>query len=174
MNLVKNVFLMLVRVLNTFILLSLLLFRTMVFLLGYFGYSTILGTPLVSIICGEIFIFASIVFMVIFLYDYQKIQAGQSCARGQWKMNLVKDFFLMLERVLNAFLFPSLLLFGTMIFLFGCFRYSTIFGSALVSIICGGMLIFVSMLVIITFLYDYQKIIYLRSTGERLNYEETN
>lgn len=156
MSLVKDVFLMLVRVLNTFILLSLLFFGSMVFILGYMGYSTKFGSPLVSIICGGMFIFASFVLMVIILYDYQKIKLRQSGAPRE-RINLVKEVFLILERVLIAFVLPSLLLFATIIYLLACFKYGSIFGSPIASIICSGMIIFTSTVFIITFLYDYQK-----------------
>lgn len=66
----------------------------------------------------------------------------------------------MLKRILKAFILPSLLMMGTMIFCLGNFGRSTVVGSPIVSMICGAMIIGGSGLFIIVAIYDYLKIIH--------------
>lgn len=58
-------------------------------------------------------------------------------------------------RIIKAFILPSLLMMGTMIFCIGSYKQSTIVGNYVVSIICGAMIIGGSGLFIIVGLYDY-------------------
>lgn len=64
---------MLIRVLKAFILPSLLIIGIVIFLLGEFGYSTVVGNPFVSIICGAMIVGGTFLFIVVALYDYQRI-----------------------------------------------------------------------------------------------------
>jgi hypothetical protein len=69
---------------------------------------------------------------------------------------LIKEVLLILLRVLYGLQFSLLMIVGTMIFTLGSLGYSTLVGNPLVSIICGPMIIFISLIFIVSGLYDYQ------------------
>lgn len=73
-------------------------------------------------------------------------------------------------RIIKAFILPSLLMMGTMIFCIGNYKQSTIVGNYVVSIICGVMIIGGSGLFIIVGLYDYLTITHKKEIAKKLSF----